>query len=57
MFKARFASIYTKLDVDSRASAVVVAIERGILLQQGKAISRKRGGFGPGAIVLIPKCV
>lgn len=36
--KAHLASIYTKLDVDSRASAVAVAIERGILLQQGKAI-------------------
>jgi two-component system, NarL family, response regulator YdfI len=36
--KAHLASIYTKLDVDSRASAVAVAIERGILLQQGKAM-------------------
>ena len=32
--KAHLASIYTKLDVDSRASAVAVAIERGILPQQ-----------------------
>ena len=29
--KAHLASIYTKLDVDSRASAVATAIERGIL--------------------------
>ena len=36
--KAHLASIYTKLDVDSRASAVAVAIERGILLQPGKAV-------------------
>ena len=36
--KAHLASIYTKLDVDSRASAVAVAIERGILLQRGKAM-------------------
>ena len=36
--KAHLASIYTKLDVDSRASAVAVAIERGILLQLGKTI-------------------
>jgi two-component system, NarL family, response regulator YdfI len=31
--KAHLASIYSKLNVDSRASAVAVAIERGILLQ------------------------
>ena len=36
--KAHLASIYTKLDVDSRASAVAVAIERGILLQQRKTM-------------------
>ena len=36
--KAHLASIYTKLDVDSRASAVAVAIERGMLLQQGKTM-------------------
>jgi NarL family two-component system response regulator YdfI len=35
--KAHLASIYTKLDVDSRASAVAVAIERGILPQHGRA--------------------
>jgi NarL family two-component system response regulator YdfI len=36
--KAHLASIYTKLDVDSRASAVAVAIERGILPQQRNTI-------------------
>ena len=36
--KAHLASIYSKLDVDSRASAVAVAIERGILLPQGKTM-------------------
>ena len=35
--KAHLASIYTKLNVDSRASAVAVAIERGILPKQGRA--------------------
>ena len=29
--KAHLASIYTKLEVDSRASAVAVAIARGVL--------------------------
>lgn len=36
--KAHLGSIYLKLDVDSRAAAVAVAIERGILLQRGKAM-------------------
>ena len=36
--KAHLASIYTKLDVDSPASAVAVAIERGILPQQRNMI-------------------
>jgi two-component system, NarL family, response regulator YdfI len=36
--KAHLASIYLKLDVDSRASAVAVAIERGMLLPKGKTM-------------------
>ena len=35
--KAHLANIYFKLDVDARASAVAVAIERGMLRQHGKA--------------------
>jgi len=32
--RAYLTNIYTKLNVDSRASAIAVAMERGLLLQQ-----------------------